>query len=133
MISDADRATHWLEQRGVRRDASGKWAGMSPTGRQSVASANDVAHDWTDQIWLDDAFGSVEQGPGPAEQVAYSLWVDWFEDRAAVESAFCEVLSADVIAYSDQGRLSELASGALPCQLPRHLRIAGSEACPSPA
>jgi hypothetical protein len=169
VISAAERARRWLEQRGVRRHADGHWEGQSPSGEQSVASANDVAHQWTDQIWLDGAIGPLEQldlalglldlldeywvtvevgqyaisrgspvlnrmwegyrerleRPTPAEQVTYSLWVDWFEDRATVESAFSEVLSADVLEHAALGRLSEFASGALHRRSERVLEASG--------
>ncbi|MFG2337699.1 alpha/beta fold hydrolase [Streptomyces yangpuensis] len=34
--------------------------------------------------------------PSEAEAITYSLWVDWFEDRATAETAFHEVLGKDV-------------------------------------
>jgi hypothetical protein len=63
--------------------------------------------------------------PDPSGAVAYSLWVDWFEDQATVESAFREVLAADITVLADRGQLSELASGALFRRSERVLDVSG--------
>ncbi|MEU8611843.1 hypothetical protein AB0C29_28040 [Actinoplanes sp. NPDC048791] len=49
----------------------------------------------------------------PLAQVPYSLWVDWFEDRATVDVAFAAVIGDDVRELREQGRLRELAAGPL--------------------
>ncbi|MEJ8654183.1 hypothetical protein WKI65_40625 [Streptomyces sp. MS1.AVA.3] len=47
------------------------------------------------------------------EAVTYSLWVDWFEDRATAEVAFAEVLGNDFADLSARPLLSEAAEGPL--------------------
>lgn len=63
--------------------------------------------------------------PEPSEPVSYSLWVEWFENRALVESAFHEVLAADVLTLADQGQLSQFSSGALYRRAERVLGVSG--------
>jgi hypothetical protein len=61
VISDAQRAATWLEQHGVRRTADGRWQGPVASGDEALESAADVAHEWTDQIWVDADLTSVQQ------------------------------------------------------------------------
>lgn len=51
------------------------------------------------------------EAPEPADVVEYSLWVDWFEDRTTVETAFEAVLAGDVRDAEERGRIGDFASG----------------------
>ncbi|MGW2271430.1 alpha/beta fold hydrolase [Streptomyces yangpuensis] len=48
----------------------------------------------TRALW--DGYRSRLAAPLETEAITYSLWVDWFEDRATAERAFHEVLGKDV-------------------------------------
>lgn len=65
------------------------------------------------------------EGAEPPEQVLYSLWVDWFEDRETAAAAFAAVLGDDVRALSARGRLDELAGGPLHRRAARVLEYSG--------
>lgn len=54
-----------------------------------------------DALW--DGYRRRLEAEGDAETVTYSLWVDWFEDRATAETAFAEVLGNDVERVVTQG------------------------------
>lgn len=47
-----------------------------------------------DALW--DGYRRRLEAERDAETLTYSLWVDWFEDRATVETAFGEVLGNDI-------------------------------------
>ncbi|MEU9415775.1 hypothetical protein [Streptomyces sp. NPDC048272] len=47
-----------------------------------------------DELW--DGYRRRLEADRDAEAVTYSLWVDWFEDRTTVATAFAEVLGNDV-------------------------------------
>lgn len=59
------------------------------------------------------------------EAVTYSLWVDWFEDRATAEAAFAEVLGNDFAELSARSLLSEAAEGPLFRRAQRVLAASG--------
>jgi hypothetical protein len=61
----------------------------------------------------------------PAEQVLYSLWVDWFEDQDTVEVAFSQVAGDDVRRMAARQRLRDLASGPLHRRIARVLEHSG--------
>lgn len=65
------------------------------------------------------------EAPEQAEPVTYSLWVDWFEDRATVEVAFAEVLGNDVEELQARDRLHEMARDPLFRRAKRVLEISG--------
>ncbi|MGF6887239.1 hypothetical protein ABIA39_004374 [Nocardia sp. GAS34] len=44
-------------------------------------------------LWRE--YRSRLKAPGDAEAITYSLWVDWFEDRTTVATAFAQVLGDD--------------------------------------
>lgn len=52
-----------------------------------------------DALWR--AYRTRLEAPEPAEAIRYSLWGDWFEDRATVEEAFAQTLG------NDAGRLRD--------------------------
>ncbi|WP_405451441.1 alpha/beta fold hydrolase [Streptomyces erythrochromogenes] len=61
-----------------------------------IGSAVEAAADpdVTRALW--NGYRSRLAAPPAAEAITYSLWVDWFEDRATAETAFHEVLGKDV-------------------------------------
>ncbi|MEU4331050.1 hypothetical protein [Nonomuraea dietziae] len=61
----------------------------------------------------------------PAEPITYSLWVDWFEDRATAAAAFGEVLGDEVETLRAHGRLDELTVDPLFRRARRVLEISG--------
>ncbi|MBQ1018209.1 hypothetical protein KBX71_10090 [Micromonospora sp. D93] len=75
----------------------------------------------TDPVVMDAFWAGYRQrleAVEPAEQVLYSLWVDWFEDRDTAQAAFSRVAGDDVRRMLAQRRLCDLATG------PVHRRIA---------
>ncbi len=70
----------------------------------------------TDAFWA--GYRQRLEAVEPAEQVLYSLWVDWFEDQDTVEAAFSQVGGDDVRHLLTRQRLCDLASG------PVHRRVA---------
>ncbi|WP_336209591.1 hypothetical protein [Nonomuraea sp. LPB2021202275-12-8] len=74
-------------------------------------------------LW--DAYRRRLEAPEPAEPVTYSLWVDWFEDRATAEAAFAEVLGDDVEELRARDRLHEAAQDPLCRRVRRVLEISG--------
>ncbi|WP_430498473.1 hypothetical protein ACQRWP_26155 [Micromonospora trifolii] len=70
----------------------------------------------TDAFWA--GYRQRLEAVEPAEQVLYSLWVDWFEDRGTVEAAFSQVAGDDVRRVLARRRLCDLAGG------PVHRRVA---------
>jgi hypothetical protein len=61
----------------------------------------------------------------PVEQVLYSLWVDWFEDRTTSDEAFREMLADDVRELRSRNRLADLAAGPLHRRAARVLENSG--------
>ncbi|MET8266086.1 hypothetical protein ACWD8I_20560 [Micromonospora arida] len=70
----------------------------------------------TDAFWA--GYRQRLEAVEPAEQVLYSLWVDWFEDQGTVEAAFSQVAGDDVRRVLARRRQFDLASG------PVHRRVA---------
>ncbi|GAA3570909.1 hypothetical protein GCM10022419_059740 [Nonomuraea rosea] len=83
-----------------------------------VADANDPN---ADRLW--DAYRRRLEAPEPADPITYSLWVDWFEDSATVESAFAEVLGNDVEGPLIRDRLQEMADSPLLRRAQRVLEV----------
>ena len=71
-----------------------------------------------DALW--DGYRRRLEADRDAEAVTYSLWVDWFEDRATVETAFGEVLGHDVDRVVAEGSEAQLrrAGRVLDCSGP---------------
>ncbi|MFI5527646.1 hypothetical protein ACIA8O_03715 [Kitasatospora sp. NPDC051853] len=158
----AERARHWLDERGVTETPTG-WTDAGTPGR--TLTANEVAHaragealtddaldaerqldlafgllDLLDDYWVTCEIRFADRGPGGplpadalwsgyrrrleaernAEAVTYSLWVDWFEDRATSATAFAEVLGHDVdrIVATGSDPLLRRAARVLACSGP---------------
>ncbi|WP_106396415.1 hypothetical protein [Actinocorallia populi] len=74
-------------------------------------------------LW--DAYRRRLEAPQIAENVSYSLWVDWFENHATVETAFAEVLGADIGELQRGGRLDEITRDPLIRRVRRVLEVSG--------
>ncbi|MEV4347079.1 hypothetical protein AB0J83_21700 [Actinoplanes sp. NPDC049596] len=61
----------------------------------------------------------------PCEQLSYSLWVDWFEDRETAESSFSAVLGDDVRTLRARSDLGVLAAGPVHRRSVRVLESSG--------
>ncbi|MDP9841476.1 hypothetical protein [Streptosporangium lutulentum] len=89
--------------------------------RFAFADAQDPVR--AELLW--DAYRRRLEAPEQAEPITYSLWVDWFEDRATVEVAFAEVLGNDVEELQARDRLHEMVRDPLFRRAKRVLEISG--------
>ncbi len=77
----------------------------------------------TDAFWA--GYRQRLEASEPAEQVLYSLWVDWFEDLETVETAFSKVVGDDVRDLQARQRLRDLATGPVHRRVARVLEYSG--------
>ncbi|MET0136169.1 MAG: hypothetical protein ABW215_21510 [Kibdelosporangium sp.] len=71
-----------------------------------------------------DAYRRRLEAEEPAQAIEYSLWVDWFEDRATAPAAFAEVLGAEVLG-AGAGAPERFAEGPLLRRARRVLPVSG--------
>lgn len=77
----------------------------------------------TDAFWV--GYRQRLEATESAEQVLYSLWVDWFEDPETAEEAFAAVIGDDVRAMRTRRRVRDLATGPLHRRVARVLEHSG--------
>jgi hypothetical protein len=81
------------------------------------------APELTDAFWA--GYRRRLEAVEPCEQLSYSLWVDWFEDRDTVETAFSAVIGHDVRRLGAGPDLRALATGPLHRRTARVLECSG--------